>query len=63
MISKAPVHVIKAHEGVEVNVPSFLVSTLDGGLSAVHSRCFSPQKESLGNTWTRTRTYKPEDSV
>jgi hypothetical protein len=46
MIGKALVHAIKTHEGVEVNLPSFLVSTLDGGLSALHSRCFSPQRKS-----------------
>jgi hypothetical protein len=63
MIGKALVHAIKAHERVEVNLPLFLVSTLDGGLSVSHSRCFSPQKETLGNTWTRTRTHKTKDSV
>ena len=45
MLGKAPVHAIKAHEGVEVTLPSFLVSTLDGELSALHCRCFSPQRK------------------
>jgi hypothetical protein len=44
-IGKAPVHAKMAHEGVEVNLPSFLVSTLDGGLSALHSRCSFPQRK------------------
>jgi len=63
MTGKALAHAIKAHERVEINLPLFLVSTLDGGLSVSHSRCFSPQKETLGNTWTRTRTHKSKDSV